>query len=295
LGGVEVCLKHAVYDSYSGADFPAGRQTLDAEQALAFVRQRHGLENGDLDRTHRQQAFLSSVMRQLQDSGSFTDLGRLKRLMAVARKDIVLSSGWEEKQFRRMGALAGGAIEYRTLPVVRYDTINGQDVNIVDPLAIKKEVAAAFGTAPSAATISTAPPNPSTIIDVINAGSINGLASQVSRTLKKDGYTAGAVRDRFSGEPSTTTVEYGPGAESDARTVATLLGIDASDRPNSKLKARHVKVVVDSNYSMASQDESTTTSSAASSYRQSNGYATSTEPTPDQGAPIDGGGVPCVN
>ncbi|MBO0881114.1 MAG: LCP family protein, partial [Mycobacterium sp.] len=272
LGGVEVCLKHAVYDSYSGADFPAGRQTLDAEQALAFVRQRHGLENGDLDRTHRQQAFLSSVMRQLQDSGSFTDLGRLKRLMAVARKDIVLSSGWDENQFRRMGALAGGAIEYRTLPVVRYDTINGQDVNIVDPVAIKKEVAAAFGTAaPSAVTTSTTPPNPSTVIDVINAGSTSGLASQLSRTLKKKGYTAGAVRDRFSGEPSTTTVEYGAGAESDARTVATLLGIDAPDRPNSKLKARHVEVIVDSYYSMASQDESTTTSSAAGTSHQSSG------------------------
>ena len=145
LGGVDVCLKHAVYDSYSGADFPAGRQTLDAEQALAFVRQRHGLENGDLDRTHRQQAFLSSVMRQLQDAGTFTNLGKLKSLMAVARKDVVLSSGWDEDQFRRMGALAGGSIEYRTLPVVRYDNINGQDVNIVDPAAIKAEVAAAFG------------------------------------------------------------------------------------------------------------------------------------------------------
>src|SRR6516162_11400775 len=88
LGGIDVCLKHAVYDDYSGADFPAGRQTLDAEQALAFVRQRHGLENGDLDRTHRQQAFLSSVMRQLQDSGTFTNLGKLKGLMAVARKDV---------------------------------------------------------------------------------------------------------------------------------------------------------------------------------------------------------------
>ncbi len=27
LGGVEVCLNHAVHDDYSGADFPAGRQT----------------------------------------------------------------------------------------------------------------------------------------------------------------------------------------------------------------------------------------------------------------------------
>jgi LCP family protein required for cell wall assembly len=295
LGGVEVCLKHAVYDSYSGADFPAGRQTLDAEEALAFVRQRHGLENGDLDRTHRQQAFLSSVMRQLQDAGTFTDLSRLKSLMAVARKDVVLSGGWDENQFRRMGALAGGDIEYRTLPVVRYDTINGQDVNIVDPAAIKAEVAAAFGTSTAATTTTTTAPDPSTVVDVINAGGISGLASDVSRTLKKDGYTAGSVRDRISGEATTTAIKYGPGADADAHNVATLLGIEASDRPDSKIKAGHIQVVVDDDYSVPSQDETTTASTVYGGYRQSNSYTTSTEPSPDQGAPIGGGGVPCVN
>ncbi len=307
LGGVDVCLKHAVYDSYSGADFPAGRQTLDAQQALAFVRQRHGLENGDLDRTHRQQAFLSAVMRQLQDSGTFTDLGKLKSLMAVARKDVVLSSGWNEDLFRRMGALAGGSIEYRTLPVVRYDNINGQDVNIVDPAAIKSEVAAAFGTS-SAATTTTTPdmPSPSTVVDVINASNTSGLASQVARALKKDGYTTGAVRDRVRGEPNSTTIEYAPGAENDARSVATLLGIDAPDKPNRKLEFGHVEVVVDDNYSAPAQDESTTSedestspsaSSLSGSYgsHHSNTTPDTTEATPDQGAPIDGGGVPCVN
>src|ERR1700757_1633235 len=94
LGGVEVCLNHAVYDSYSGADFPAGRQRLDASQALAFVRQRHELDNGDLDRTHRQQAFISSVMHQLQQAGTFTDMTKMSQLLDVARKDIVLSDGW---------------------------------------------------------------------------------------------------------------------------------------------------------------------------------------------------------
>ena len=43
-------------------------------------------------------------------------------LMDVARKDIVLSEGWGEDQFRRMAALAGGNVEFRTLPVVRYET-----------------------------------------------------------------------------------------------------------------------------------------------------------------------------
>ena len=298
LGGVDVCLKHAVYDSYSGADFPAGRQTLDAEQALAFVRQRHGLENGDLDRTHRQQAFLSAVMRQLQDAGTFTDLGKLKSLMGVARKDVVLSSGWDEDQFRRMGALAGGSIEYRTLPVVRYDNINGQDVNIVAPAAIKAEVAAAFGTSSAATTTTTSEvPSPSAVVDVINASNTSGLASQVARALKKDGYSTGAIRDRVRGEPTATTIEYAPGAETDARNVATLLGIDAPDKPNRSLEFGHVEVVVDDNYSAPSQDEST--SSSASSLSDGYGYHESstntTEPTPDQGAPIDGGGVPCVN
>jgi LCP family protein required for cell wall assembly len=300
LGGVDVCLKHAVYDSYSGADFPAGHQTLDAEQALAFVRQRHGLENGDLDRTHRQQAFLSSVMRQLQSAGTFTDLGKLKSLIAVARKDVVLSSGWDEDQFRRMGALAGGSIEYRTLPVVRYDNINGQDVNIIDPGAIKAEVAAAFGTSSEGSTTTTSEaPSASTVIDVVNASSASGLANQVARALRNDGYTTGAIRDRVRGEPTATTIEYAPGAETDARNLATRLGIDAPDKPNRSLEFGHIEVVVDDNYSVPpSQDDSTETTSPSSlsgSYGYHQSDTETTESTPDRGAPIDGGGVPCVN
>jgi len=309
LGGVDVCLKHAVYDSYSGADFPAGRQTLDAEQALSFVRQRHGLENGDLDRTHRQQAFLSSVMGSLQNSGTFTNIGRLKSLMAVARKDVVLSSGWDEDQFRRMGALAGSGIQYRTLPVVRYDNINGQDVNIIDPAAIKAEVTSAFGDSSSATTLpSSTEPSPSTVVDVINASNTSGLATKLAHTLKKDGYTTGAIRDRVRGEPTTTTIEYAPGAEADARSLATALGIDAPDKPNRSLEFGHVEVIVDDNYSVPSasqnetssasnEDETPSASSLSGSYgyHQSSTETDTTEPTPDQGAPIDGGGVPCVN
>lgn len=299
LGGVEVCLNHAVYDSYSGANFSAGRQRLDASQALAFVRQRHGLDNGDLDRTHRQQAFLSSVMRELQDSGTFTNLDRLDSLMAVARKDVVLSGGWNENLFRQMGDLAGGNIEFRTLPVVRYDNINGQDVNIVDPAAIRAEVAAAIGNAPptTATTTTAAQPNPATVVDVINAGSISGLATQVSSTLRNRGYTQGQVRDRERGESSATNIEYGSGAETDAENVATLLGIDAPSQPDPDVAPGHIRVTVDNNYALPAPDEATTTTTSGTSARANsyyNGYTT-TYPAPDQGSPIDGGGVPCVN
>ncbi|HET9877103.1 MAG TPA: LCP family protein [Mycobacterium sp.] len=299
LGGVEVCLKQAVYDEYSGADFPAGRQRLDAQQALAFVRQRHGLENGDLDRTHRQQAFLVSVMHQLQDSGTFTDLGKLKRLIVVARKDIVLSSGWGEQQFRRMEALAGGSVVYRTLPVLRYETIDGQDVNIIDPAAIKTEVAAAIGNAPVLTTTTTsAVPNPRTVVDVVNAGDTAGLAAKVSSALGERGYTTGVVRDPLPGEPTVTTIDYGPGADADAHALAELLNIDAANRPDPQLDPGHLRIVLGDDYYLPALDEqTTTTSTTTSSYDASSGYTTtSTDPTPDEGKPIrTGGDIPCVN
>ncbi|OCB35077.1 transcriptional regulator, LytR family protein [Mycobacterium malmoense] len=303
LGGVEVCLNHPVYDSYSGADFPAGRQTLDASQALAFVRQRHGLENGDLDRTHRQQAFISSVMHELQAAGTFTNLDKLKSLMAVARKDVVLSAGWDEEMIQRLGSLASsGNVEFRTLPVVRYDNIDGQDVNIIDPAAIKAEVAAAIGASPPTTTPATtaAKPSPSTVVDVINAGDTSGLATEVSRALQNHGYTTGQTRDRKSGEPTASTVAYGVGAQTDAGNVAKLLGLDAPSRPDPSVQPGHIRVTVDTNFSVSMVDDgtaddtsTTTTSSKAKTYYY-NG-TTTTYPTPDQGKPIDGGGVPCVN
>ena len=95
LGGVEVCLNHPVQDAaYSGADFPAGRQVLNGAQALAFVRQRHGLPNGDLDRTHRQQAFLASASHEIRSAGTLFDVGRTQRLIAAAERDVVTDDGW---------------------------------------------------------------------------------------------------------------------------------------------------------------------------------------------------------
>lgn len=305
LGGVEVCLNHAVHDDYSGADFPAGRQKLDAAQALAFVRQRHGLENGDLDRTHRQQAFLLSVMHQLQESGSFTDLDQFKRLMAVARKDIVLSQGWDEDQFRRMAALAGGDVEFRTLPVVRYDVIDGQDVNIVDPAKIRAEITAAIdGTAATTTTTTTRAPqdlppaNPETQVDVVNAGSTEGIGSQVAQVLSKHNFAIDEVRDRQSGEPMDTVISYGRDAQTDAQTVATLLGIDNAPQSSSALATNHVRVVLGDSYAVpddSDSDPTDVTTTSAESDDTTDLATTSTTPTPDSGAPIDGGGIPCVN
>ena len=139
LGGVRVCLRHAVQDQYSGADFPAGVQTLDGAQSLAFVRQRHGLPNGDLDRTHRQQAFLASAVHQLRSDGLLSDLTKIGPLLDVARKDLVVDSGFDLLSFaRRAGAVTSGNVTFYTLPIEGYATQDGESVNVIDPVKVKQ-------------------------------------------------------------------------------------------------------------------------------------------------------------
>ncbi|MGC0415128.1 LCP family protein [Embleya sp. AB8] len=192
LGGVEVCLNGPVKDHYSGADFPAGRQQLNASQALAFVRQRHGLPNYDLDRTHRQQAFLSSVATKLKNGGVFGDVGKMRSLLDVVKKDLVIDNSWDVLDFAQQASnLTGGNAEFFTLPIERYDQIGDQDVNIVDPVKIKAIVAGAIAhdpaISPSGAAVPPPPPPPSTTAAAGPTGSAPGATSSPSATSKRRG------------------------------------------------------------------------------------------------------------
>lgn len=64
LGGVELDIEEGFKDEKSGADFKAGRQTLNGEQSLAFVRTRYAFAESDLQRTKNQQKFLSALASQ---------------------------------------------------------------------------------------------------------------------------------------------------------------------------------------------------------------------------------------
>lgn len=154
LGGIRVCLNRAVNDSqYSGGIFPAGLQTISGVQALEFVRQRHGLPNGDLDRTHRQQAFITGVITKFRSQGIFGDLGKLQSLLTVAKKDVVIDSGWDVLGFLPQAkALTGGHITFHTLPIEGYALRNGQDVNIINIPTVRKFVHDLFYPVPKVTT-----------------------------------------------------------------------------------------------------------------------------------------------
>jgi LCP family protein required for cell wall assembly len=117
LGGVPICLNHPVQEARSGVDLPAGPQTVRGADALAFVRQRRGLEGGDLDRIARQQAFLAGLANRLLSAGTLADPGAVRRLVDAVTRHVVLDRTWNldrlVTQFRRM---SGGDIRFVTIP-----------------------------------------------------------------------------------------------------------------------------------------------------------------------------------
>ncbi|KDN84448.1 LCP family protein [Kitasatospora cheerisanensis] len=150
LGGVPVCLNRPARDDWSGTDLPAGRQELDPAQALAFVRQRHGVGDGsDIQRTVRAQALLAGVVAKLRSGGLLSDPQRLGRLYDALSDQLVVDQGWSPVDFlRQVPALAAGGGTAVTLPV----TLDGIRPRAV-PGAAKQLLT---GPAPTAA-VSSAP------------------------------------------------------------------------------------------------------------------------------------------
>ena len=71
IGGVQICLKTAIRDSYSGVNLSAGCHDLTGDQALAFVRDRHSFATEDLQRIQDQRAFISALLNKATSPGVY--------------------------------------------------------------------------------------------------------------------------------------------------------------------------------------------------------------------------------
>src|ERR1700731_3585628 len=119
IGGVDVCLKDAVYEPLSGADFPAGWQRLNGPQALSFVRQRHDLPRGDLDRVVRQQAVMASLAHEVISGKTLSSPARLDALQDAIQRSMVISDGWDIMDYiKALENLAAGNVAFATIPVL---------------------------------------------------------------------------------------------------------------------------------------------------------------------------------
>lgn len=313
VGGVDVCLNSAVDEPLSGARFDAGTQTLEGADALSFVRQRHDLPRGDLDRIVRQQVFMASLAQKVLSAKTLSNPSKVSQLTAAVQRSVVLDSDWDIMDLAtQLQGLAGGDVTFSTIPVedINAMTDYGESVVQVDPDEVRDFVAGLIGRAPDDrrseddATTSAKPApdiDPSTVtVDVTNAGDVAGLASVVSAELSSEGYLEGEVGN-YTGATVRSSVVYGADADSDETlaVAAALGGLDTDTDPT--LDPGTVRVVLAGDYTGPGTSSFTGSGSGSSSTTTSNsagltpagGTATPAPASP----PIDAGsdGPRCVN
>ena len=250
LGGVEVCLKDAVYEPLSGADFPAGWQRLDGPQALSFVRQRHDLPRGDLDRVVRQQVVMASLAHQVISRKTLTSPAPLGRLQDAIQRSVVISSGWDIMSFlKQLQKLAGGNVAFATIPILAEDGWSDdgmQSVVRVDPGQVQQWVAGLLHDQEEGKTAEVAYSPDQTTADVVNDTEINGLAAAVSERLSAEGFAAGTVGNNDRAKVSESQVQAASEDDLGAKAVAEKLGLPVV--ADSSVPAGSVRVVLADDY-----------------------------------------------
>ncbi|BBY96101.1 LytR family transcriptional regulator [Mycobacterium gallinarum] len=251
LGGVNVCLTNPVYEPLSGADFPAGWQKLSGPQALSFVRQRHDLPRGDLDRVVRQQAVMASLAHEVISSKTLSSPATLNRLEDAVQRSVVLSDGWDVMEFaEQLQKLAAGNVAFATIPVLQengWSDDGMQSVVRVDAGEVKDWVDSLLHDQDEGKTEELAYTPEKTTADVVNASDVNGLASAVSQVLTNKGFSPGSTGNHEGAPVTGSQVQAAKADDLGAQAIAKDLGglpivEDASVAPGS------VRVVLAADY-----------------------------------------------
>ncbi|WP_208785552.1 LCP family protein [Streptomyces griseorubiginosus] len=121
VGGVTIDIDKGFKDKYSGADFKAGKQTLNGEQALAFVRTRHAFAASDLQRTKNQQKFLSALAHQVATPSTVLNPFKLYPTMGAGLDSLTVDKGmslWDlASMFWAMKGVNGGDGKSMNMPI----------------------------------------------------------------------------------------------------------------------------------------------------------------------------------
>ncbi len=121
IGGVELDIPKAFKDKKSGADFKAGKQTLNGEQSLAFVRTRYAFAGSDLDRTKNQQKFLAALASQTATPSTIINPFKLYPTMGAGLDTLIVDkdmSLWSlGNMFFAMKGVTGGDGTSMNMPI----------------------------------------------------------------------------------------------------------------------------------------------------------------------------------
>jgi LCP family protein required for cell wall assembly len=233
LGGVEVCVPPGpgYHDPYSHLNLSPGKHLVTYNQALAYVRTRHGVgagaeAGGDLARIQLQQAFISSVVQKVQSEGLLGNLPQLYSIARTATKALTVDQGLgSASSLMHLGAslahLKSRNVSLITLPSTM-DTYPGLEEHL---MAVEPQDDVLFQMVRTGqAWHGQLPVQPyrKVQVRVLNGTDQTGLAAATAAQLRKLGFDVTGIGNAAA--TSTTTVDYAGLNQADsAYTVMTAL------------------------------------------------------------------------
>ncbi|TDB72100.1 LytR family transcriptional regulator, partial [Actinomadura sp. KC216] len=227
VGGVPVCLPKAVNDPKSKLKLSKGKHNIKGEQALAYVRVRHGLGDGsDLDRIKRQQKFMGALANKAMSAGVLSNPKKLIELMNAVTKSLTTDKELTPQVMmdiaREMQGMTSGKLRFVTVP-------SGPDPQDPNRVALNSAAQPFFNAVRNDKTIpkeekpgSVKIPPSQIRVRVYNGSGIDGQAGRVADDLESQGFHV-TVGGNAPSATSATKVMYGSGADQQAQSLAALI------------------------------------------------------------------------
>ena len=119
LGGVQIRIPHDIGDG-NRVFFEAGVHQMTGEQALSYVRQRHGLVDGDFGRVQRQQNWMRAIMREVFEQEILKDIPKLTDFSSTVLQSVAVDEGMTLPRMVTLGYemkdLRGDNVTFMTAP-----------------------------------------------------------------------------------------------------------------------------------------------------------------------------------
>ncbi len=251
VGGVEVCLEKPLKDTDGGTnlDLPEGKSTIQGEEALSFLRNRHGLKNeSDLDRIGMQQKFVASMLRRLKED-TLSSPSKMLDVADAATKSLTVDQGIGSPTklltlAKELGKIDLKNITLMTLPVVDnpdeptpvtvvpdpvkapqvfsmlQDDVSFTEVKKQQKKARDKQAALLNGPRAEASAVR---------VDVLNGGGPQGAAGETVAWLQNsEGVSRSANQGNAPAKAARTQLVYAPDQADQARKLADLMGLPAA-------------------------------------------------------------------
>ncbi|MCL7367668.1 LCP family protein [Streptomyces ardesiacus] len=254
VGGVEVCLAKDIDDPDSHLNLPAGKHTIEGEDALAFVRTRHSVGfGGDLSRIELQQQFLSSLMRKLKSNDTLTSPTKMVKLAEAGTNALTVDAKLDDiGKLKDLGLELGKLniknLTFATVPVKDnpaektpvtvvlkegdaqqvFDMVKN-DVSFTE-VEQKKKAKQKKEDAAVAARLEGEKSEPAEVrVRILNGGASSGSAGRELTYLQNE---AGVTKSENAGNApadiARTTLEYAPDQADQARALAEILGLSGA-------------------------------------------------------------------